>query len=393
VPGTWYHVVSSWDGTNVKTYVDGVEEKSYALASLDNKAATTRIGSSADSEGYELNGLVDEVTIYDKALTEGEIKSLYEMGEAGGASRKVCCTGAGEPGLFSVREWRDTDGNNITSANIGDTVQAVVTNSDSGTFNLWERTFLDEKFLDIAGESSGVNLVGRWTITDKSLIDAGGTSRFVFEVDNDEEYSGELSVDTTYDDSSINITIISPVCGTYYNENEGVLINVSAKDEDDFINGSVTINGVVENTFVNGVTSFSYNFSSPGNYQIIAEGVNSRGKRGRHISNIMILDRDNNGMYVAACIASPKDFSDIDDPIVAFDASTTRGVVVSDGGATVVEVTPEVSPDRFSWYWRFMPENVAYPTSGEEGTSLEYRFNQHFPIAGDNSAGLRVEFE
>ena len=164
-----------------------------------------------------------------------------------------------------------------------------------------------------------------------------------------------------------------------------------ADDEDDFLDGTLSINGVVNGTFVNGVTSFSHTFGLSGNYQIIAEAVNSRGKRGRHISNIMILDRVNAGKYVAACIASPKDFSDMDDPVVNFDASTTRGVIVSDGGATVLGVIPDDSPDRFSWYWRFMPENIIreFVKSSE---LKAYKFTAEFPIIGDNSAGLRVEF-
>ena len=163
-----------------------------------------------------------------------------------------------------------------------------------------------------------------------------------------------------------------------------------ADDEDDFLDGTLSINGVVNGTFVNGVTSFSHTFGLSGNYQIIAEAVNSRGKRGRHISNIMILDRVNAGKYVAACIASPKDFSDMDDPVVNFDASTTRGVIVAVGGALTV-INPVDSPASFSWYWRFMPENIIreFVKSSE---LKAYKFTAEFPIIGDNSAGLRVEF-
>ena len=152
--------------------------------------------------------------------------------------------------------------------------------------------------------------------------------------------------------------------------------------------GNVIVKCVVVERFMNGGVGFDYNFSLAGNVQIVAEGVNSRGKRARHISNVMVLGGD--GDYVAACIDKPKDFSDMDDSVVEFDASTTRAVVVSGGVPSVI--TPEGSPTRFSWYWRFMPENIIRDFVKSDD-SLAYKFTVNFPIAGDNSALLRVEFE
>ena len=80
--GTWYHVVCSWDGTTGRTYVDGIEEKSYILlaANFVNKPATTRFGASGDATGYLLNGSIDDVRIYNQALTSAEIQKHYVEG-------------------------------------------------------------------------------------------------------------------------------------------------------------------------------------------------------------------------------------------------------------------------------------------------------------------------
>lgn len=80
---SWYHVVNSWDGTTARVYVDGVEKKTYPLASADfarKTGATTRIGASGPGTGYLFNGTIDEVAIYNRALTGKEVKNHYEMG-------------------------------------------------------------------------------------------------------------------------------------------------------------------------------------------------------------------------------------------------------------------------------------------------------------------------
>lgn len=81
---TWYHVVNSWDGAIARVYVNGVEKKTYPLASATfvRKAnAITRIGSSGAGNGYLFNGIIDEVAIYNRALTGKEVKNHYEMGK------------------------------------------------------------------------------------------------------------------------------------------------------------------------------------------------------------------------------------------------------------------------------------------------------------------------
>ena len=82
VEDTWYYVVASWDGTNVRVYVDNVLKKTYALASLTNKPATMRIGSSgAVGAGYMFNGVVDEVKIFKRGLSVEEINASYGEGK------------------------------------------------------------------------------------------------------------------------------------------------------------------------------------------------------------------------------------------------------------------------------------------------------------------------
>lgn len=80
----WHHIVGQYDGTNWKIYVDGVEKASTPQASgaLVN-TKPLNVGTS-DINGVLsrfLNGKIDEVRIYNRALTATEVKQLYNLGK------------------------------------------------------------------------------------------------------------------------------------------------------------------------------------------------------------------------------------------------------------------------------------------------------------------------
>ena len=195
-------------------------------------------------------------------------------------------------------------------------------------------------------------------------------------------------------DDPMDITISSPSCGSYFDKDATVIINVEASDTDDAIDGTISIGGTIVKNFKNGGASFSKVFDSSGNVQIVVESVNSRGKRARVISNVMVLDKDASGNYidgeyVAACITKPKDFSNIDGSLVEFDASDTRAIKIMDG---VFDLLVPDEGDIFSWYWKFLPENVIREFVNSSD-SAAYKFYAEFPIAGKNSAILKVEID
>ena len=82
VPGTWQHVVGTFDGHNVRLYING-ELKGSLL--LDKKAPIRRddrflIGSRAPWDGSRayFNGVIDEARIYNRSLSEDEVRAHYE---------------------------------------------------------------------------------------------------------------------------------------------------------------------------------------------------------------------------------------------------------------------------------------------------------------------------
>jgi hypothetical protein len=83
--GAWQHVSATWTGsataTNVKIYVGGVEVSSYDIttngvgARVDDAAANLYIGNESGS-GRTFSGVLDEIRIYNRVLTVGEIQAL-----------------------------------------------------------------------------------------------------------------------------------------------------------------------------------------------------------------------------------------------------------------------------------------------------------------------------
>lgn len=80
--GQWRHLAGSYDGTTMRLYVDGVlvQSKSHTSGGdLDSYPAhTVTMGDSVS--GYrELDGLLDDVRVYSRALTAGQIAELYGL--------------------------------------------------------------------------------------------------------------------------------------------------------------------------------------------------------------------------------------------------------------------------------------------------------------------------
>jgi prepilin-type N-terminal cleavage/methylation domain-containing protein len=75
---TWHHVVGVSDGTNNLVYVDGVSGNSVGTGVLTNSSSVLEI--SSGSGDYDWNGFIDEVKIYNVALTASQIQSQYLVG-------------------------------------------------------------------------------------------------------------------------------------------------------------------------------------------------------------------------------------------------------------------------------------------------------------------------
>ena len=77
--GQWYHLVGTWDGSTVTLYIDGTAQSTTASASTIgyNTGFPATIG--RYSTNY-FQGLVDEVALFDSALSSSNITAIYNSG-------------------------------------------------------------------------------------------------------------------------------------------------------------------------------------------------------------------------------------------------------------------------------------------------------------------------
>ncbi|MDI6730332.1 MAG: hypothetical protein QMD06_02170 [Candidatus Altarchaeum sp.] len=78
IADTWHHFVFTWDGNYLYAYLDGVQiSKTKQTINAEMTTANFVIGKT-DILNIFFNGSIDEVKIYDRALTETEIKADYD---------------------------------------------------------------------------------------------------------------------------------------------------------------------------------------------------------------------------------------------------------------------------------------------------------------------------
>jgi len=75
--GTWYNLVATWDGTDTNFYIDGAFIGTVAAPGPQVMDLLT-LGFVSPS--YYFDGIVDEVGIFNDALTAGEVTTLYNGG-------------------------------------------------------------------------------------------------------------------------------------------------------------------------------------------------------------------------------------------------------------------------------------------------------------------------
>lgn len=82
--GSWSHVAATYDGATIKLYLNGalVDSRAYS-ASITSATGELQIG---DAQGYSWNGKIDDVRIYNTALTVAQIPSLMTVAGAGGTA-------------------------------------------------------------------------------------------------------------------------------------------------------------------------------------------------------------------------------------------------------------------------------------------------------------------
>jgi len=77
--GQWYHIVGVSDGTNNRVYINGVSGTPVSSGTLTNSTFYLSINGFG-TQDYSFDGLIDEVRIYNRALSAEEIRYHYNRG-------------------------------------------------------------------------------------------------------------------------------------------------------------------------------------------------------------------------------------------------------------------------------------------------------------------------
>ncbi len=77
----WTHIVATWDGSVNKIYVDSLS-KSFSSSAWGDWGTESNLGRLANLSSYFYRGAMDDVRVYNRALSATEVHSLYMQGQA-----------------------------------------------------------------------------------------------------------------------------------------------------------------------------------------------------------------------------------------------------------------------------------------------------------------------
>jgi hypothetical protein len=124
----WHHFVGTNDGVNNKIYIDGVLEDTGTSGNIYNSTQNILIGKT-NQNSFLFEGLIDEVSIWDSALSSDAITEIYNQGKPSNLnnhsaySNLVSWWQLGENSSFDGTNWTVLDEkgtNNGTSSNMGE---------------------------------------------------------------------------------------------------------------------------------------------------------------------------------------------------------------------------------------------------------------------------------
>ena len=134
---TWSHVAATYDGSFIRIYVNGAEAAPALPASIaiESNDLALRISGDTGSTSYDLNGSMDDIRLYDRALNASEIADLASINFAPVAEDGVLLV---EPDTVSagilVANDANDDAMTFMIVDNGLLGTAAITDVDTGAF-------------------------------------------------------------------------------------------------------------------------------------------------------------------------------------------------------------------------------------------------------------------
>ena len=90
VTGVWSHVAFTYGQSAMKLYFNGIPVATNIVGLQPISTSTSRLRISGDENNHVyFDGLIDEPSVYNRALSDSEILAIYEAGQAGKCGRPV----------------------------------------------------------------------------------------------------------------------------------------------------------------------------------------------------------------------------------------------------------------------------------------------------------------
>ena len=81
---TWHHITATWDGSLMKMYLDGILKETVPFSGpVLSNTFPLHIGFEPVTGASSLKGQIDELEVFNRALTQQEIQSIFTAGQAG----------------------------------------------------------------------------------------------------------------------------------------------------------------------------------------------------------------------------------------------------------------------------------------------------------------------
>ena len=80
--GAWHHIVATQEGTMGTLYMDGVLRASGTLPAIGNGAGAINLGRFNSGDHWYFTGRMDEVRIYNRALSHPEVTELFRLSDS-----------------------------------------------------------------------------------------------------------------------------------------------------------------------------------------------------------------------------------------------------------------------------------------------------------------------
>jgi hypothetical protein len=151
-PGVWYHVAWTYDQSEMKLYCNGEQVASAVIGAhiIAPSASNLHISGYDNNECY-FDGLIDEPSVYNRALSASEIASIYRAGSLGKCSVPVIISQPqgqvgywGKSVTFGVRavgraplhyQWQK-DGSPVAGASASSLVLTNLQLTDAGNYSV-----------------------------------------------------------------------------------------------------------------------------------------------------------------------------------------------------------------------------------------------------------------